>query len=227
MSKITKALERAEQERNDVISPAVERDKFLTGNSMEGKMKKSWMMWAVIAVAVVAVFVVFNYQGGKDAVPLSEIFPDEEVLPANVEYEFVKEGAVSGAVEKKPMVAPIQEAPPIVEKAQPVDQKPRPSQPTEKIEKSLAASSMPTDIEGAYTIQIASFKDKKLAEEALGKIKAKVPSAYIASRDLGEKGVWYRVYAGQFRARTDAEVLLSNIKQNYDGSFIISPKKSK
>lgn len=225
MSKITKALERADQGRNDVISPAVEKDKFLTRNSMEGAMKKSWITWTIIAVTAVAVFVVFNYQGGKDAVPLSEIFPDAEVLPVNVEYEFVKEDAASGAAEKIPAVAP--QAQSVMEKTQPIVQKIQISQPAEKLEKNLAADSVPSDMGGAYTIQIASFKDKKLAEEALGKIKAKVPSAYIASRDLGEKGTWYRIYAGQFQARGDAEVLLSNIKQNYDGSFIISPKKAK
>jgi cell division septation protein DedD len=79
----------------------------------------------------------------------------------------------------------------------------------------------------AYTIQIASFKDKKRAEEALVGIQAKVPSAYIASRDLGEKGVWYRIYAGQFERQNDAEVTLSDIKQNYDSSFIISPKRAR
>jgi len=78
-----------------------------------------------------------------------------------------------------------------------------------------------------FTVQIASFKDLKNAEEALTKIRIKTPSAYISSHDLGAKGVWHRVYVGQFELRSEAEVTLNDVKQSYDSSFIISPKKAK
>ena len=48
-------------------------------------MHKTWFTWTIVTTIVVAVFFAFNYHGGKDAVPLSEIFPDEEAFPAGAE----------------------------------------------------------------------------------------------------------------------------------------------
>ena len=211
MSKIADALKKANEEKSYIVSPMRESNKFSNNYTMGGKMRKSWLTWGFI-VAVVTVFVVFNYQKGKDAVPLSEIFPDEEVFPVDVEYEFVQEEVVASAPKEM----------------QTVPQKIQVAAPKETIVKNLVA--VDRELTGklaTYTIQIASFKDKKRAEEALANIRTKVPSAYIASRDLGAKGVWYRIYAGQFDRRNEAEVTLNDIRQNYDSSFIISPKGTK
>ena len=51
-------------------------------------MKNSWLVWIFLVGVVVTVFIAFNYQGSKKAVPLSEIFPEDET-PMDVEYEFV------------------------------------------------------------------------------------------------------------------------------------------
>jgi len=174
-------------------------------------MRKTWFTWAIVTTAVVTVFFAFNYHGGKDAVPLSEIFPDEGVFPAGVEYEFVQDEASEKVVEET-MTVVVEE--PAVTKA--VSQA-----PVIKLGKGEVVDNF------NYTIQIASFKDQKKAEEALTKIRAKVPSAYISANDLGAKGVWHRIYAGQFEQRSEAEVTLNDIKQNYDSSFILSPRKAK
>ncbi len=211
MSKITDALKKVDKERLDVISPMMEREKISSKYSREGKMRKSWMTWIII-VFVITVFAVFNYQEGKDAVPLSEIFPDEEVFPVDVAYEFAQEetAPVKG---KEALPAP-QEAKAVI--------------PAEtSIQNLVPPESISIGKTAAYTIQIASFKDKKRAEEALASIKVNVPSAYIASRDLGEKGVWYRIYAGQFERRAEADLTLNDVKQNYDSSFVISPTRAK
>lgn len=178
------------------------------------RQNKLWLAWGLIVSAVAAAFIVFNYQGSRDAVPLSEIFPDEEVFPVDVEYEFVKDETPPAPTETVPSVS--REIPAAV---------PAPAQ-TVSVDPA-AANKAPAEKAPAYTIQIASFKDRKKAEKALEEIRVKVPSAYIASRDLGEKGVWYRIYAGQFELRSDAEVTLSDIRQNYNSSFIISPTKIK
>ena len=211
MSKITEALKKINEERSPVLSPMRERNKFSKNFTIGGKMRKSWLTWGFI-VAVVTVFVVFNYQEGRDAVPLSEIFPDEEVFPVNVEYEFVQEEVVSSELKG----------------AQSVSEEVQAALPKETTVQALAAALPdPAKELASYTIQIASFKDKKRAEEALTTIRSKVPSAYIASRDLGAKGVWYRIYAGRFDRRNSAEVTLNDIKKNYDSSFIISSKRTK
>ena len=77
------------------------------------------------------------------------------------------------------------------------------------------------------TVQIASVKDLLKDEEALAKIRINTQSAFISSHDLGAKGVWYRIYVGQFELRSEAEVTLNNVKQSYDSSFIISPRQIK
>ncbi|MCH7591089.1 SPOR domain-containing protein [PVC group bacterium] len=174
-------------------------------------MNKSWFTWVFIAAVVVTVLIAFNYQGGKDAVPLSEIFPDEETMPVGVEYEYVQEEVVSSKIKEGLPIANENRTTPSVE--------------LESI--SLISKNISTEKNFNYTIQIASFKDEKRAEQALTQIRTKVPSAYISTQNLGSNGVWHRIYAGQFELRSEAEVTLSNVKQNYDGSFIMSPKRAK
>lgn len=200
MSKIVDALNEAGEEKSNIVSPIRKRT------------RKSWFAW-VLAFTVIAMFVMFSYYGSDGAVPLSEIFPDEEVFPVDIEYEFVRDEAVLSEAEEMVQVFPETQA------AAPV---------AEAILKDFPPAEVKSiDKENAYTIQIASFKDKKLAEKAVVKIRAKVPSAHIALRDLGQKGIWYRIYAGQFEQRSEAEVTLSNIKRNYSSSFIISPKRTR
>jgi len=177
-------------------------------------MHKSWFTWLFIVAAVVMVFITFNYQSGKDAVPLSEIFPDEEIMPVDVEYEYVQEDVARSngqAAAVIPDNVPAEKVIAVEAKEQIV--------PVREIK--------PPDGDTNFTVQIASFKDKKRAEESLVRIRKNVPSAYIGKRDLGAKGIWYRIYAGQFNLRSEAEMSLSNIKRNYNDSFIISPKRVK
>jgi len=211
MDQITGALKKASEQRSNAVSPSEESARIFVKNTKESKMHKTWFTWAIVTTTVVAVFVAFNYHGGKDAVPLSEIFPDEEAFFADVEYEFVQDETVQkgdeesvSATLKNSVVASMES-------------------------EVLTAAFDRKKTEGPFnfTVQIASFKDLKNAEEALTKIRIKTPSAYISSHDLGAKGVWHRVYVGQFELRSEAEVALNDVKQSYDSSFIISPKKAK
>jgi len=216
MSKILAALEKASEERARLKTIMTDgENKDINAITKENKMRKSWITWVFVAAAVVMVLVMFNRQSGKDDVPLSEIFPDEEVMPVDVEYEFVQEEAVKS---EKTAITAVAEtkpgAPAVVVNSQPAE-----SAPVKEITLQ--------ETKANYTVQIASFKDRKKAEEGLIKIRKNVPSAYLSAQDLGDKGVWYRIYAGQFNLRSDAEVTLSDIKRNYNDSFIIAPKISK
>jgi cell division protein FtsN len=51
-------------------------------------VKNAWLLWIFIIGVIVTIFVSFNYEGGRNLAPLSEIFPDED-KKQNVEYEFV------------------------------------------------------------------------------------------------------------------------------------------
>jgi len=211
LSKITKALQEDSEQRSNADSLAEENARVFVRNTKETKMRKTWFTWAIVTTAVVTVFFAFNYHGGKDAVPLSEIFPDEGAYPAGVEYEFVQDEVPEKVVEETVAVV--------------VEEKIVPKVISEAPVVSLGEREVVKKFN--YTVQIASFKELRKAEEALTKIRAKVSSAYISSNDLGAKGVWHRIYAGQFDLRSEAEVTLNDIKQNYDSSFIISPRKAK
>ena len=199
MSKITDALKRIGNEKANIISPMVEKKRVLTRNIMGWEIPQAWFSRIFIGIAVVMVLIAFNYHGDDDAVLLTEIFPNEEVFPVDVEYEFVQEDQVADTMVKS--TAMKQKGTPLV-------------------------NNIATEPAAVYTIQIASFKNKGRAQEALAKIQTNVPSAYIGSRNLGAKGIWYRVYAGRFGQRNEAEMALSGIKQNYDSSFIISPPRA-
>ena len=94
MSRITTALKKASEQRSNAVSPSEESARIFVKSTKESKMHKTWFTWALVTTTVVAVFVAFNYHGGKDAVPLSEIFPDEETFFAGIEYEFVQDEIV-------------------------------------------------------------------------------------------------------------------------------------
>jgi len=220
MSKIVNDLKSADEERSNVISPSEKNAQIFVKNTKGVKMRKTWFTWAIVTTAVVAVFFAFNYQGSRDAVPLSEIFPDEEVFPVDVEYEFVQDETVQAEENTAKTQEKVDEAVSITKEVQTIA-------PKVSEVPAVTLSKIETVNNFNYTVQIASFKNQKRAKEALTKIRAKVPSAYVSSHDLGVKGVWYRIYAGQFDLRSEAEVTLNDIKQSYDSSFIISPRKSK
>lgn len=234
MSKITKALYKASQERDlkvDILKASnIERSKPIRGLE-EGAINNSWLIWVFVIGAIAGVLIIFNMSKGKESVPLTEIFPDEEVYPIDVEYEFVdNEGKIKNLVEKAepkavaPKVQPANEInPKDATMAAIAEQK-----TVQKIVKAepAKAEAVITSVENlSYTIQVASFKDKNKAENKLAELEKKGYKPFILSRDLADKGIWYRVYVGSFSVRDEAQNYLSKVKVDYPDSFIIAPKK--
>ena len=56
-----------------------------------------------------------------------------------------------------------------------------------------------------YSIYLGSFKTPEAVKKALFDYQGKGFSAYWAKVDLGDKGVWFRVFAGHFRTKEEAE----------------------
>lgn len=245
MSKFSKAINKSKNERSE-----------MSQNRPKRKAKKSvsiaWIYWVVIIGGVVTVLFAFNSTSDQDSIPLSEIFPDEEIVPMDIEYEFVQEQAVPKAsedsiaasqnneaefvnlpvdtasvpkaLEEESKVeitaAPDPVATPQPEKTQPVAKKEEaPAQVETTISSATNFESIP------FTIQVASFRDAAKANEALKKMEAKKYPAYVVKRDLGPKGVWHRIYVGRYQTKTEAQQSLVNLDKDYQGSFIISPKK--
>jgi len=84
-----------------------------------------------------------------------------------------------------------------------------------KKERSLAVVS-----KKSFAIQVASFRKKKRALSFIDSLKKDNYDAYIVTKNLGGKGVWYRVRIGNFSTKNEAGNALKEIKTKYLQSFI-------
>jgi cell division septation protein DedD len=181
-------------------------------------MKNSWLIWLFVVVAIVTIFAVFNHQSVQKQKSLSEIFPNnEEVIPIDVEYEYIDTEPQTPSETRGTYQAETT-APAASETAQAES---KVNITVERIEKPEVATngSLP-----AFTIQIGSFRKQSQAEEVVAKLKNAGHDSFIVSRDLGEKGVWYRVYAGRFNTKADANAYLPKLQSMYKDAFVITPK---
>lgn len=95
-------------------------------------------------------------------------------------------------VQKKPAIEPKQEE--VIKPA---------SMPSEPKPKTAVAPVASTD--GAFIVQIASFRAREDAGKLVNHLKNYKLSTFVESADLGEKGVWYRVLAGPYASRESAD----------------------
>ncbi|OGX08816.1 MAG: hypothetical protein A2Z88_09380 [Omnitrophica WOR_2 bacterium GWA2_47_8] len=76
-----------------------------------------------------------------------------------------------------------------------------------------------------YTIQILSSKDQPALEKSLAKAKSSgFDSAFIMTHDLGDKGIWYRLYIGKFQTKSEADTYLQNVRSVYPDAFVKASK---
>ena len=192
-------------------------------------MKNSWLVWLFVVGVIVTVFIAFNYQGGDDTIPLSEIFPENENMTVEVEYEFVDEDTDTTENRTQEIVAAIKnkEEKKSITKL-PAEVKTTVQKETDSAKVAETSSKPKLTLENVvYTIQVASFKDKIRADQSITELKDKGYDAYSIPRNLGEKGTWHRVYVGQFTTKEQAKEFLTTIKKDYENSFIIAPKGNK
>ncbi len=65
---------------------------------------------------------------------------------------------------------------------------------------------------GSYLVQVASVKQRQGADDLSNRMKKKGYAAFVEAADLGAKGNWYRVYAGPFASKADAEKAVRSLK---------------
>jgi len=95
-------------------------------------------------------------------------------------------------VQKKPTIEPKQN-----EVVKPADL------PSEPKPKPAVAPVATTD--GAFVVQIASFRAREDAGKMVNHLESYKLSTFVEPADLGEKGVWYRVLAGPYASRERAD----------------------
>lgn len=191
-------------------------------------MKKQWIVWFFVIGVIGIVLFAFNYPGGQEGISLSEIFSEEKIerMP-EVEYEFVESDTDATPVSPQASTK-------LDSKTSSLESQPIASEPLTKNLEERPSGPLPGEDDAipnfskvAYTIQVASHKDKQKAESLLKDLREAGHPAYLVSRDLGEKGLFYRIYVGTFSTKTEADELLTKIKNQYKDSFIISPMTSK
>jgi len=189
-------------------------------------MKNSWLVWVFVVGMVVTILIAFNYQGAQDSVPLSEIFPETETYP--VEIEYVDEQPVSEPIVQETAAQNEDAANQIAAVAASEEStEPVIKSPITITEESKTVEQVKTPVqqkESKYTIQIASFKDKAKAEQKINEMEKKDYKAFMVSKDLKDKGTWHRVYVGNFSSKSEADEYLIKVKKDYSGSFVISSK---
>ena len=185
-------------------------------------MKNQWPIWIFVIGVVVIVLFAFNYQSSKDVMPLTDIFPESTGAPdMNIEYEFVDQQPASVVSEVSDARVPVRTIVPEMTTSSPA---PAPvSKPPATTVAAPAVSAAPAG-STVLTIQVMSSQDKARAEEALKKVQAAgFPSAYLASKDLAEKGTWYRIYVGSYASKAEADSALGKVKAVYPDAFVIRP----
>lgn len=73
---------------------------------------------------------------------------------------------------------------------------------------------------GKFVIQIGSFQDQKKADAVAESLKKKGYAPVVEAKDLGSKGIWYRVSIGGFETKDHAQGLLDAVKKDHAGAFI-------
>ncbi|MBI3804280.1 MAG: SPOR domain-containing protein [Nitrospirae bacterium] len=75
---------------------------------------------------------------------------------------------------------------------------------------------------GAYTVQVASFAEKKGAQTLAEKLKRKGYDAYVKATPLPQKGTWYRVRIGHYPSRVSAQKVADRIHGSEKLNFFIT-----
>ena len=199
-------------------------------------MKRTWLVWTLVGGVLVTVLIAFNYERGKEAVPLSEIFPGKGVLNNEVEYEFFdtdeKGSALVATADTKQSIRSVQAPPTVAAKVSvasaPVKKQPTVSpSPAVKPKTTVAApvgSSTGTAVVGGsgkiYTIQVAAFKERSRADKAVAQAQQKGYTAYVDERSRNDGSIWYQVCIGKFDTQAPVKELLIKTKQDYKDGFI-------
>ncbi len=66
---------------------------------------------------------------------------------------------------------------------------------------------------GKYTVQVASYREKRDARELADRLMRKGYQAFVAEAEVPGKGTWYRVRVGRFGTRKEAASFGENLKR--------------
>jgi cell division septation protein DedD len=73
-----------------------------------------------------------------------------------------------------------------------------------------------------YTVQVASYPERQLADDEARRMKGRGYAAFVVTSDVPGKGTWYRVRLGSFTNKASAEKLAKEIRTKAGVSSIIT-----
>ena len=85
----------------------------------------------------------------------------------------------------------------------------------------------PSKTSGPYTVQVASFAERKGAETLSQKLKRKGYEAYVATGEVPQKGTRYRVRIGHYPNRAEAQKAAERIHEAEKLSFLVTSDSGK
>ncbi len=202
-------------------------------NNDRGGIISSILVVPIGIVLMIGIFYLGYYVGSTrakaaaDGEPLPPL-PDmlSQQVPKPEEFTFYKtltekdNKTVSIDVKQRPA----ETAPQTVKREAPAEPRSKSVQKTELKPSPSAPLPKPAQTAGGklrYTIQLASYPDKALADEEVKNKKKQGYAAFVVAFNQG-KSTWYRVRLGRFPDRDAAEKLLRELKAKEGGSPFIT-----
>jgi cell division septation protein DedD len=99
------------------------------------------------------------------------------------------------------------------------------SQPVKKPEQALPQAKpnpSPSGGDGKFTVQVASTKERKEADELVARLVAKGYAATASESKVEGKGTWFRVRVGRHLTRPEAEEMAARLKS---GAVVVQEKE--
>lgn len=91
----------------------------------------------------------------------------------------------------------------------------------DKLRASAKKETAPSNMKLRYTVQIASYPEKGMAENEVRGLKKRGYAAFVASSELPGKGMWHRVRLGSFSNKAAAERLQRELRTKENISAIV------
>ncbi|HEY6952349.1 MAG TPA: SPOR domain-containing protein [Bacteroidota bacterium] len=191
-----------------------------------GSMNKILLTILVLLIVGTALF--YQYKKGKFpfkkkapvTVVQEEPFPDTQPIASNQNAQQVMQPQDTASVQ-------LLETPLVDETAKKPDSKA--AQSGKDAQKSPAESmSMKklTDMQGNYTVQVSAFREKKQADEIVGRLEEAGYPAFVETIPM--KGVnWYTVRIGHYPSRDDAKKAVADFALELRSSYWIDRVRSK
>jgi DedD protein len=182
--------------------------------------KRPRFLWIVVVAVVAAALAVFILiQSGRMKPQATDVSPERQVPAARASGPGQPAWPAADtalAQEKLPVPAPVGEAPPTatsadMEKRPPPKPGPAPQLPARKPAVSQPETGkggvvvLPTSDAGSFVVQVGSYRDERVAQAQIIKMKTYGYDAWVETADIPGKGRYYRVRVGGFQTMADAE----------------------